>query len=50
MRFVEFWQGLTGHDPEWLYFDSEVVPYPELSRLNRRGIHLGATRLAAALA
>jgi hypothetical protein len=39
MRFVEFWQGLTGHDPEWLYFDSKVVPYPELSRVNRRGIH-----------
>jgi hypothetical protein len=44
MRFVEFWQGLTGHDPEWLYFDSKVVPYPELSRLNRRGIHLVTIR------
>jgi hypothetical protein len=43
MRFVEFWQGLTGHDPEWLYFDSKVVPYPELSRLNQRGIHLLVT-------
>ena len=29
MRFVEFWHGLTGHDPQWLYFDSKVVPYPE---------------------
>jgi hypothetical protein len=44
MRFVEFWQGLTGHDPEWLYFDSKVVPYPELSRLNRRGIHFVTIR------
>jgi hypothetical protein len=38
MRFVEFWQGITGHDPQWLYFDSKVVPYPELSRVNQRGI------------
>jgi hypothetical protein len=44
MKFVEFWQGLTGHDPEWLYFDSKVVPYPELSRLNRRGIHFVTIR------
>jgi hypothetical protein len=44
MRFVEFWQGLTGHDPEWLYFDSKVVPYPELSRLNRRGLHFVTIR------
>jgi hypothetical protein len=38
MRFVEFWHTLTGHDPQWLYFDSKAVPYPELSRINRRGI------------
>jgi hypothetical protein len=44
MRFVEFWQGLTGHDPEWLYFDSKVVPYPELSCLNQRGIHFVTIR------
>jgi hypothetical protein len=44
MRFVEFWQGLTGHDPEWLYFDSKVVPYPELSRVNQRGIHFVTIR------
>jgi hypothetical protein len=44
MRFVAFWQELTGHDPEWLYFDSKVVPYPELSRVNRRGIHFVTIR------
>jgi hypothetical protein len=44
MRFVEFWQGLTGHDPEWLYFDSKVVPYPELSGVNRRGINFVTIR------
>ena len=37
MRFVEFWQQLTGHDPEWLYFDSKLTTYAELSRLNQRG-------------
>jgi hypothetical protein len=37
-RFVEFWQGLTGSDPQWLYFDSKLVPYAELSRINQRNI------------
>jgi len=44
MKFVEFGRGLAGHDPEWLYFDSKVVPYPELSRLNQRGIHFVTIR------
>jgi hypothetical protein len=38
MRFVDFWHGVTGHDPAWLYFDSKAVDYPELSRINARGI------------
>ena len=38
MRFVAFWHEVTGHDPQWLYFDSKVVPYAELSRINQRGI------------
>lgn len=38
LRFVEFWNAITGRDPEWLYFDSKVADYPELSRLNQRGI------------
>jgi hypothetical protein len=38
MRFVAFWHEVTGHDPAWLYFDSKVVDYPELSRINARGI------------
>ena len=44
MRFVEFWQGLTGRDPEWLDFDSKVVPDPELSRVNRRGLQFVTIR------
>jgi hypothetical protein len=38
MRFVEFWHELTGSDPQWLYLDSKVMTYPELSRLNQRGV------------
>jgi hypothetical protein len=38
LRFVDFWHELTGSDPQWLYIDSKVMTYPELSRLNRRGV------------
>lgn len=38
LRFVEFWHELTGADPQWLYFDSKVTTYPELSRLNQRPV------------
>jgi hypothetical protein len=38
LRFVEFWHELTGADPAWLYFDSKVTTYPELCRLNQRGV------------
>jgi len=38
LRFVEFWHALTGHDPEWLYFDSKLTTYAELSHLNERGV------------
>ena len=38
MHFVEFWHTVTGDDPQWLYFDSKLVEYEELSRVNQRGI------------
>jgi hypothetical protein len=44
MRFVEFWHTVTGSDPRWLYFDSRVADYPELSRINGRGIHFVTIR------
>jgi hypothetical protein len=44
MRFVQFWHELAGSDPSWLYFDSRVTTYPELSRLNRRGINFVTIR------
>lgn len=44
MAFVEFWHALAGADPQWLYFDSKVTSYPELSRLNERGIRFATIR------
>ncbi len=38
LRFVDFWRQLAGRDPQWLYFDSKLTTYAELSRLNQRGI------------
>src|SRR5262249_29215879 len=38
LRFVEIWHAVTGRDPHWLYFDSKLAPYPELARVNERGI------------
>ena len=44
MAFVDFWHELTGSDPSWLYIDSKVMTYPELSRLNQRGIYFVTIR------
>ena len=44
IRFADFWQALTGEDPAWLYFDSRLIPYAELSRLNQRGIRFVTIR------
>ena len=38
LRSVTFWHGVTGRDPHWLYFDSKLTSYAELSRLNQRAI------------
>jgi len=38
MRFVVFWHALTDKYPEWLDFDSKLVDYPELNRVNELGI------------
>jgi hypothetical protein len=44
LRFVDFWHELTGHDPEWLYFDSKLTTYAELSRLNQRHVNFVTIR------
>jgi len=38
LQFVDFWHDLTNRNPQWLYFDSKLVPYGELSRVNERDI------------
>jgi hypothetical protein len=48
MAFVEFWNALAGSDPSWLYFDSKVTTYPELSRLHARGIRFITVRMRGA--
>jgi hypothetical protein len=37
-KFVQFWRDMTGKNPQWLYFDSKLVPYAELSWLNEQKI------------
>jgi hypothetical protein len=44
MRFVEFWREVADSDPKWLYFDSKVIDYLELSRVNQRKIHFVTIR------
>jgi hypothetical protein len=38
LRFVDYWHDLIGQNPEWLYFDSKLTTYAELSELNARGV------------
>jgi hypothetical protein len=49
MRFIEFWHDLTDHDPQWLYFDSKVVPYSELAKVNQRKIWFVTRRRGSAI-
>jgi len=44
LRFVDFWHDLTGRNPEWLYFDSKLTTYAELSQLNERGVFFATIR------
>ncbi|CAN5340355.1 hypothetical protein BH10PLA2_BH10PLA2_24470 [soil metagenome] len=37
-RFADFWRQLMGKNPQWLYFDSKLTTYEELSRLNEQQI------------
>jgi hypothetical protein len=38
LRFAEFRFEITGAYPESLYFDSKTTKYPELSKINQRGM------------
>jgi hypothetical protein len=37
-HFVDFWRQLMGKNPQWLYFDSKLTTYQELSRLNEKQV------------
>jgi hypothetical protein len=50
MRFAEFWHAITATDPQWLYFDSELIDYPEMSRVNRRKTRFATIRRRGAAA
>ncbi|MFQ5502574.1 MAG: hypothetical protein ACE5EQ_09780 [Phycisphaerae bacterium] len=38
IRFVDYWKDLTGQNPQWLYFDSKLTTYTQLSELNSRDV------------
>jgi hypothetical protein len=44
LRFIEFWQALTGHTPQWLYFDSKLTTYAELSQVNEQNVYFVTLR------
>lgn len=44
IRFVDYWKGLTGQNPQWLYFDSKLTTYEELSELASREINFVTIR------
>ena len=35
LRFIDFWKQAMGRYPQWLYFDSKLTTYAELSEINR---------------
>ncbi len=37
IQFIEFWQRVMGKNPQWLYFDSKLTTYEELSQINALG-------------
>lgn len=42
--FITYWKQTTGRLPKWLYFDSKLVPYEELNRLNQQQIWFSTIR------
>jgi hypothetical protein len=36
LQFIEFWRKLMGRNPEWLYFDSKLTTYAELSKITKK--------------
>jgi len=38
LQFVDFWREVMGRKPQWLYFDSKLTTYAELSRLTEKKV------------
>ena len=36
LRFIDFWRKLMGNNPQWLYFDSKLTTYAELSQITKK--------------
>lgn len=36
LRFIDFWRKLMGKNPQWLYFDSKLTTYEELSQITQK--------------
>jgi len=36
LRFIDFWRQLMGKNPQWLYFDSKLTTYAELSQITQQ--------------
>ncbi len=36
LKFIDFWRELMGKNPQWLYFDSKLTTYAELSEITQR--------------
>ncbi len=36
LRFIDFWRKLMGKNPQWLYFDSKLTTYAELSQVTKK--------------
>lgn len=43
-KFVQFWRDVAGRNPHWLYFDSKLAPYAELSWLTEQQIWFATIR------
>jgi hypothetical protein len=36
LHFIDFWRMLMGKNPQWLYFDSKLTTYAELSQITKK--------------
>ncbi|HEO72127.1 MAG TPA: hypothetical protein ENN80_12770 [Candidatus Hydrogenedentes bacterium] len=39
LRFIDYWNAITGVKPDWLYFDSRLTTYAVLDQLREQRVH-----------